>query len=453
MAVSNPPSVSEPASGETAGSKGHSARHWLLFLLLTLVAGVLIFTFAWLPRRKENAEINQDVKDRAHTKPAAVVFKVEAVPFSRELSIPGTSLAYTEASIYARASGYMKRRLVDIGDHVVKGQLLAVIDAPDLDQEVAQARSQLAQSESNLRQMEAQEHLAQLQWDRYKVLVAKGVFSKQDGDTQEANWRVAQANVGAAQSTVQANRDNLQRQIVLQQYEHVTAPFSGVITARNIDVGALISSQGGAGGLAYSMGTNGNNEGTSGAASSAVMPATGGAQGGAMFTVSSIDPLRVLVSVPEVYAPYMHLNLPAHVAFQQFPGQTFEGKVTRTSASIDPATRTLLVEVQVRNPQGKLMPGTYVVADFAPPAGLTGLFIPGESIVVRNGQNMVATVVDNRVHFKSIQLGRDYGDQTEVLSGLEAGNVIVRNVSDDIEENVEIEPRYRTEKADSPKRP
>jgi RND family efflux transporter MFP subunit len=239
----------------------------------------------------------------------------------------------------------------------------------------------------------------------------------------------------------------------LQQYERVTAPFSGVITARNIDVGALISAQGGAGGLSNTMGTNGNNEGTSGSASSAVTPSTGGAQGGAMFTLASIDPLRILVSVPEVYARYMHLNLAAHVAFEQFPGQTFEGRVTRTSASIDAATRTLLVEVQVPNPHGRLMPGTYVVANFAPPAGLSGLFIPGESIVVRNGQNMAAVLVNNRVHFKTIQLGRDYGDQTEVLSGLQAGDIIVRNVSDDIEENAEIEPRYRKEKADSPKSP
>jgi multidrug efflux pump subunit AcrA (membrane-fusion protein) len=452
MAISNQPLVGEPMVDE-ARRKGHSARYWVLFLVVTLVAGILIFTFAWLPRRKQNQEIAQEVTDRAHVKPTAVVFKVEAVPFSRELSIPGTSLAYTEASIYARASGYMTRRLVDIGDHVAKGQLLAVIDAPDLDQQTAQARSLLAQSESNLGQMQAQEHLAQLQWDRYKVLVAKGVFSKQDGDTQEANWRVAQANVGAAQSTVQANRDNLQRQIVLQQYERVTAPFSGIITARNVDVGALISAQGGAGGLTNSMGTNGNNEGTSGSASSAVMPSTGGAQGGAMFTLASIDPLRILVSVPEVYAPYMHLNLAANLAFQQFPGEIFKGKITRTSASIDPATRTLLVEVQVPNPHGRLMPGTYVVANFAPPAGLSALFIPGEAIVVRNGKSMVAVLVNNRVQFRTIELGRDYGDQTEVVSGLQPGDIIVRNVSDDIEENVEVEPRYRQEKADTAKHP
>jgi RND family efflux transporter MFP subunit len=172
-----------------------------------------------------------------------------------------------------------------------------------------------------------------------------------------------------------------------------------------------------------------------------------------MFTLASIDPLRILVSVPEVYAPYMHLNLAANLAFQQFPGEIFKGKITRTSASIDPATRTLLVEVQVPNPHGRLMPGTYVVANFAPPAGLSALFIPGEAIVVRNGKSMVAVLVNNRVQFRTIELGRDYGDQTEVVSGLQPGDIIVRNVSDDIEENVEVEPRYRQEKADTAKHP
>ena len=184
------------------------------------------------------------------------VVKVVAAPGARDLTVPGTALAYTEASIYARSAGYVKRRLVDIGDRVQKGQLLAVIDAPELDQQVAQARSVLAQSEAALAQMEAQAHLAQLQWDRYKVLVAKGVFSKQDGDNQEATLQVAQANVNAARSTVQGNRDNLQREIVMQQYERVTAPFSGMVTARNVDVGTLISPQGGGGSQLTSSGSD-----------------------------------------------------------------------------------------------------------------------------------------------------------------------------------------------------
>ena len=452
MPTTNEPLLSAPAVND-GKRKGHSTRYWVLFLLLTLVAGLAIYKYVWQPRQQETTEVAQDTKDRINAKPIATVVKVVATPFSHELSIPGTTLAYNEVPIYARASGYLKRRLVDIGDHVTQGQLLAVIDAPDLDQQTAQARSVLAQSESTLGQMQAQEHLAQLQSDRYKILVAKGVFSRQDGDTQEANLQVAKANTNAALSTVQANKDNLQRQLVLQGYERVIAPFSGVITARNVDVGALISAQGGAGAGGQTIGANGNNQGTAGSATSAVTPSTGGAQGGALFSLASVDPLRILVSVPEIYAPYLHLNQSASLAFEQFPGQKFEGKITRTSGSIDPATRTLLVEVQARNPHGKLMPGTYVVANFAPPVGLSGLFIPGEAIVVRNGQNLVAVVDNSHVHFKAVQLGRDYGDQTEVIGGLQPGDVVVRNVSDDIQENVEVEPRYRDEKADNSKRP
>jgi multidrug efflux pump subunit AcrA (membrane-fusion protein) len=450
MAISN-----EPIAGVAASDKGHSFKHWVLFLVLLAVAAGMIVKFVWMPRRDEDREVVLAAKLQGQMKPVVEVVKLVAAPSARDLSVPGTALAYTEASIYARSAGYVKRRLVDIGDQVHKGQLLAVIDAPDLDQQVAQARSVLAQSEAALAQMDAQAHLAQLNWDRYKVLVAKGVFSKQEGDNQEATLQVAQANVNAARSTVEANRDNLQREIVMQQYERVVAPFNGVVTARNVDVGTLISGQGGGSSMLSGSGGSGNNLGSSGIASSAATPSTGGAQGGAMFTVATIEPLRILVSVPEPYAPYVHLKQKVGLTFEQFPGRQFEGVVTRTSASIDPNTRTLLVEAQTSNPDGHLMPGNYVLATFkaVQAGGGGGVFIPGEAIVIRNGKTAVATVVDNRVQFKPIQIGRDYGDQTEVLSGLKPDDIIVRTVTDKVQENVEIEPRYRTEKAETPKRP
>ncbi len=449
------PISNEPIAGVAASDKGHSFKHWVLFLVLLAVAAGMIVKFVWMPRRDEDREVVLAAKLQGQMKPVVEVVKLVAAPSARDLSVPGTALAYTEASIYARSAGYVKRRLVDIGDQVHKGQLLAVIDAPDLDQQVAQARSVLAQSEAALAQMDAQAHLAQLNWDRYKVLVAKGVFSKQDGDNQEATLQVAQANVNAARSTVEANRDNLQREIVMQQYERVVAPFNGVVTARNVDVGTLISGQGGGSSMLSGSGGSGNNLGSSGIASSAATPSTGGAQGGAMFTVATIEPLRILVSVPEPYAPYVHLKQKVGLTFEQFPGRQFEGVVTRTSASIDPNTRTLLVEAQTSNPDGHLMPGNYVLATFkaVQAGGGGGVFIPGESIVIRNGKTAVATVVDNRVQFKPIQIGRDYGDQTEVLSGLKPDDIIVRTVTDKVQENVEIEPRYRTEKAETAKRP
>ena len=221
----------------------HSPIYWLVFVLLIAAAAVLIFFVGWLPRHKREEETKKRANEERSSLPKIRVVRIRRAASESELLVPGTTQAYTEANIYARASGYVTKRLADIGDRVHTGQLLAIIDAPDLDKQVAQARSNLRQSESNLAQLQAQLHLAALTWDRYKVLVAKGVFSRQDGDTQEANYRVAEANVSTAQSTIQANRDNLERLVVLQQYERVTAPFDGVVTARNIVVLNIRSAQ------------------------------------------------------------------------------------------------------------------------------------------------------------------------------------------------------------------
>ena len=283
-------------------------------------------------------------------------------------------------------------------------------------------------------------------WERYKVLVAKGVFSRQDGDTQEAAYRSAEANVHAAESTIQSSKDNLKRLTVLQQYEQVTAPFSGVITARNVDVGALISTQGGGGTTASSLGEDTSNSGASGSTTSSVAPSTGGAQGGQIFALATLDPLRVIVSVPESYSTAIHIGQPASVAFQAMPGEQIAGRVSRTSSSIDPNSRTLLVEIQVRNPQDKFLPGMYATVNFVEAKTVPALLVPGESIVVRGGQTQVATVADNRVHFQQIQIGRDFGESTEVTSGLKADDVVIRNVNDEIQENAEVQPVFPKQK-------
>jgi multidrug efflux pump subunit AcrA (membrane-fusion protein) len=431
----------------TANQHGHSARHWLLFLVFLVVAAALIFFFSVLPRQKVNADIDKQAKDRVDSHPKVDVVKVVTAPAKSDLLIPGTTLAFLQAGIYARSSGYLTKRLVDIGDHVRAGQLLAVIDAPELDQQVAQARSAVLTSESNLAQLQAQLVLSKANWERYKVLVAKGVFSKQDGDTQEANYRSAEANVHAAESSVQSSKDNLKRLTVLQQYERVTAPFSGVITARNVDVGALISAAGsGYGGDTPSMGGDTSNAGASGNATSSVTPSTGGAQGGQIFAVATLDPLRVLASVPEDYAAAIHIGQAAKVAFQAVPGEQVEGHVTRTSSSIDSNSRTLLVEVQVRNPKDKFLPGMYAVVNFAEAKTVPPLTVPGEAIVVRGGKNMVALVADNKVHFQGVQIGRDFGAQTEVTSGVQAGDVVIKNVNDAIQEGAQVEPVFPKKK-------
>jgi multidrug efflux pump subunit AcrA (membrane-fusion protein) len=428
---------------------GHSGLYWLIFVGIVFLAAVLVIFLGWLPRHKRQQEIERQARERTQAVPKVQVIKVVRGRSVADLLVPGTTLAYEEAYIYARASGYVSRRLVDIGDRVHAGQLLAVIDAPDLDKQVAQVRSTLAQSESNLAQMEAQLHLAAVTWDRYKVLVAKGVFSRQDGDTQEANYRVAEANVRAAQNTVQGNRENLEREVVLQQYERVTAPFDGVITDRNVDVGSLITAQGTGLGLSTvttpgttQSGAQGNNQGASGSVASSVSPSTGGSQGGEMFGIASLDPMRILVSVPETYSSLVHVGQRADLFFQESPQDKFEGTVTRTSGSIDQNTRTLLVEVQARNRNGRLIPGMYVVVNFVQLKAVPPLVVPGESIVVRGAKNTLAVVEDNYVHFRPVQLGRDYGNETEIVSGLQPGNVIVKTITDQVQDGVKIDPEF-----------
>ncbi len=444
-------SWNKPGQGKRPG---HSPVYWLMFAGAVLIAAILIVFIGWLPRHRQQENIDRESKARTTQLPRTKVEVVRFAPAARELTVPGTTLAQTEANIYARASGYVTRRFADIGDRVHKGQLLATIDAPDLDQQVAQARSSLAQSQSNQVQLEAQLHLQALNWERYKVLVAKGVFSRQEGDTQEANYRVAEANVRAAEQTIQGNRDNLARLVVLQGYEQVRAPFNGVVTARNIDVGALISAQGTGAGVSSGpstpgttqSGAQGNNEGAGGNLTSS-SPTTGGSQGGAMFTIASIDRLRILVSVPEAYTSAIRVGERVHLFFQEMPNNQVEGRVARTSASIDQNTRTLLVEVQVSNTSQRLLPGMYVVANFIDVKAQPSLVVPGESIVVRNGTSVVALLQDNVVHYRPIRIGRDYGDKTEVVGGVKAGDVIVDTVTDDIQDGVKVDPQYPQEKA------
>ncbi len=431
------------STGNPKQDHPHSPRHWVVFIILVLVAAALIFFFGVLPREKVRAGIDQQAKNREDEHPKVDVVKIEPAPGVSELVIPGTTLAYTQAAIYARSSGYLTRRLVDIGDHVKKGQLLAVIDAPDLDQQVAQARSAVLTSESNLDQLQAQLVLNKANWERYKVLVAKGVFSRQDGDAQEAGYRSAEANVKAAQATIQANKDNLRRLTVLQQYEQVTAPFTGVITARNVDTGALISAAGSGYGVSTdSIGGATPNSGASGAATSSVAPSTGGAQGGQIFAMATLDPLRIVASVPEGYAGAIHVGQQASVSFSAMRDEIVKGRVSRTSSSIDASSRTLLVEVHISNRKYKYLPGMFAVVNFFEAKSVPPLLVPGESIVIRNGKSMVAKVINNHVHFENIEIGRDFGAETEVTNGVNANDVVVKNVSDEIQENAIVEPVF-----------
>ena len=433
--------------------KPESRKVLYTVVVCVLVFFGLIFIVGMLRLHARDSENDKEAEQHKNAEPVVDVAKVKRASAGGGLAIPGTTDALTEAFVFARASGYLKQRFVDIGDHVHEGQLLALIDAPDLDQQVDQAREQVRQAESQLNQQRAQLALNQVTVERYRVLVAKGVFSRQQGDQQEANFASQEANVAAAERNVQAFQANLRHEIFLQGYERVTAPFTGIITQRNVDVGALISASGAAGGAPSGPAPQGqasssggsaqsgqsNNGGSSGNVSQAATPSNSPGQGGPLFGIAQVQRLRIFISVPEGYASSIHAGVQAKLNFQEFPQATFTGEVTRTSGSLDENTRTLLTEIQVDNRDGKLLPGMYAVATFPPVPGASPLLVPGDAVAIRHDQSVIATVVDGKIHLVPVVLGRDYGPSIEVLSGLRDGDLIVTNVTDDVVDNAPVQ--------------
>jgi multidrug efflux pump subunit AcrA (membrane-fusion protein) len=407
-----------------------------------------------LPRFVRDRETRKRADSEKNTKPVVETATVKASKDAAGLVVPGTMIPLTQAYVYARANGYLKKRYVDIGDHVKKDQLLAVIDAPDLDAQVIQAREQVAQAQQQLEQQKSQLALNTVTVERYRVLVKKGVFSRQDGDTQEANYASQVANVAAAQRNVDAFKGNLQHQLALQSYEYVRAPFAGVITERDVDEGALISASGASSGMASPtpQGQNSsaggtqqagqaNNSGSSGSTSSSASSAQTPGSGGPLFGIAQVQRLRILVSVPEGYATAVHAGQRAPIQVQEYAGEPLFAVVTRTADSIDANTRTMLTELQIDNAAGKLISGMYAVVTFPPEAGATPpLLINGDAVAIRHDQQMVATVKDGKVQFVPVTIGRDFGSEVEVLTGLKVGDVIVTDVTDEVVDKAEVTP-------------
>ncbi|GAA3763052.1 efflux RND transporter periplasmic adaptor subunit [Terriglobus aquaticus] len=434
----------------------HKRRNWrpiLFWAAVGIAVLLLIFFIGYLPRHNRNKRIQAEAQQRERENPRVDVVKVSRTAAPGQLTVPGTTSSFTDAYVFARANGYVKKRFVDIGDHVRKGQLLALIDAPELDQQVDQAREQLRQAEAQEAQQQAQLDLSRVTWERWRTLVAKGVFSRQDGDQRETDYRTQLATVASSQRNVESYRANLLRVIALQSYERVTAPFDGVVTQRNADVGALVgsngaamsapnpttsSSNGGTAGVASA-----NNSGSSGSTSTGAAPTTGGAQGGAIFVISQIDTLRILVSVPEGYATSVRKGMNAAVFVQErMGGPPVQGTVTRTADSLDQNTRTMLTEVDIDNRGGKLFPGMYTVVSFQQVRGEAPLAVPGDAVVIRNDRTTLA-VVDptNHVHMTPVSIGRDYGPSVEIVSGLRDGDTVITSVTDDVREGAVVRPQ------------
>jgi multidrug efflux pump subunit AcrA (membrane-fusion protein) len=422
--------------------------------LLTL-AFIGLFFYGYrnylLRQRSVRAEANTAVRSA----PLVNAEKVRRAPPTAELTLPGNITPVTEAYIYARASGYVRRRYVDIGDRVRSGQLLAEIEAPELDQQVHQARAALAQAEKQLDQARAdltdaraRMELARVTWDRYKVLMEHGAVSRQEGDNQLASFQSTsaavasvEARIGSAEQNVRALRANQERLLALQEFEKVRAPFSGVVTSRNFDVGALISGSG------ASMGQ-------SAAGSGGLTGPSTGAQGGELFRIAQVDVVRVLVNVPENSAPGIRTGRPAVVQVAALSNREFAGRITRTANAVDVNSRTMLTEIQVKNTGFALLPGMFVEVRLLHERTEPPLLIPGDCIMTTGKGLRVAVLEDlepgtvqatypsqtKRIHLQDIRVGRDYGQSVEVVGGLQGWEYIVRNPGDEIEEGAVVQP-------------
>ena len=366
-------------------------------LAATLLTGIV-------PRVAQRHRLAAGATAAGVSLPSVTVTTVTHDTSPSSVSLPGALTAVQTAAIYARTPGYVRRRLVDIGSRVRAGQLLADIDAPDLDQQVTQARGVVAQTR-------AARELAQANLVRWRALAADSAVTAQELDQMQAAFDEAVANLNSAEA-------NLQRLVQLQVYERVVAPFAGVITARNVDPGALV-------------GTAGGVSGTS--------PAGSGSAPGSLFTIAQADTLSVYVTVPEGYAAAVAIGQPAVVTLPALPGDTLRGRVARTAGSLDATARTLLAEVRVANPKSAFLPGMYAQVQLALGAGTPPLRVPATALVIRDGPPQVVTVApDSTARYQTVTLGRDLGSWVEVTGGLAQGVHIVINPPADLQDGARV---------------
>lgn len=374
----------QTGSAQRQQQASHTARLVMIVLLVLLIAG----GFSVVRRVSERKALARETEQLAV--PTVAVIHPTSEPSREEMMLPAQLQAYTQSAIYARTSGYLIRWTRDIGSRVNKGDLLADIDTPEVDQELAQAKA-------SRQQIAAQLQLAKSSAERWTNLRKSDSVSQQEADQQTSAYTQAQANLAAADA-------NVRRLEQLESFKHIYAPFSGVVTRRNVDTGALI------------------NAGSAG-------------QGQGLFEIAQVDPLRVYVSVPQSDAPNIRRGMEAYIQLHEFPGQKFTGKVVRTADAIDPATRTLLTEIDVPNKDGRLLPGSYGQVSFAVPIQSERITVPVNTLLFRaEGPRVAAVGADNKVHLKPVTIGRDLGNKLEILSGVDTGDQLVVNPADSLED-------------------
>ena len=391
-------------------------------LAILVAAAVAGGTLPRLTRQKGLLAAAREVTDR---KPLVIATAVHFAGARDSIDLPGELQSIVESPIFARADGYLQTRLVDIGDRVTAGQLMAVLETPELDQQILQARASLAQAQSALRELQADIalshanlNLARATRDRWDHLAEKGVVSRQDREEKQADYAVkqaqterAEASLATASDTIHASEANLHRLEQMKGFARVTAPFAGIVTTRNVDVGTLI------------------NAGNGGASRE-------------MFRVAQIQPLRIFVSVPQAYVSEMRNGQSAEVRVQERPGEVFPAHVSNVSDSLDATSRSMLVILETPNPGARLYPGMYAQVRFAAAKGRPLLRIPGDALVMGKAGPRVAVVgPDGVVHYRSVVMGLDLGNEVEITAGLSEGDLVVSHPADAVVDGAAVDVR------------
>ncbi len=376
-----PPQVTPPPELPAA-----PPRKALILVALVVVVLVLSGIASMFSRFRAGRALAKETEvDAVAT--VAVVHPIAEKP-DEELVLPASLQAYEESPIYARTNGYLLRWYRDIGSHVNQGELLADIDTPEVDQELSQARASRQQAAAQL-------DIAKISADRWQNLRKTDSVSQQENDMQTNAYQQAVANLAAAEA-------NVRRLEQLESFKHVYAPFSGVLVKRNVDPGALINA---------------------------------GSGGVELFILAKVDPLRVFTNVPQAYSPAIKNGMPAYITLQEIPGQKFRGTVARTAEAIDPATRTLLTEVDVPNKDGRLLRGSFGEVHFSPRINTEKVTVPVNAMLFRReGAQLAIVGADNKVQLRPITIGRDYGTTLEVLGGVSVEDRIIINPADSLED-------------------
>jgi len=361
-------------------------RRTAILLTTAVLAALALMIYSGIHSRVAAESGLKQRTEEAAIPTVAVVFPQKGAP-TQEIVLPGNTQAFSDAPIYARTSGYLKRWYFDIGAHVQRGQLLAEIETPEVDRQLEQARADLENAQANL-------NIAKITATRWQDLVSDGSVSQQETDQ-------AVSNFSAVKAASESSAANVRRLEQLQSFEKIYAPFDGIITARNTDIGALID-------------------------------AGASAQPRELFHIAAIRTLRVYVAVPEVYSRAARSGAPATLTLDEFPGQTFHGTLVRNANSIDIASRTLLVEVDVDNPTGQLLPGAYVFVHLKLPDETRSVTIPSNTLIFRKEGLQVGLVRNGKTELVPVTISRDYGNSVEIVSGLQPTDAVIVDPSDSL---------------------